>query len=102
VRTDPIYCGVGSEGGDELLNRGDLCRQSVRPCELVGEARGLGGGGGAGAEFDLVLLFRRQGGGDGCLVVGPEPADEAAFLFRGPLVVEGDEAGEDLLFERVL
>ena len=28
-----------------------------------------------------------------------KPADEAALFFRRPLVVEGDEAGEQLLFE---
>ena len=35
------------------------------------------------------------------LIVRAQPADEAALFFGGALVVEGDEAGEELLFERL-
>ena len=34
-------------------------------------------------------------GGGGGLVVGAEPADEAALFPGGAFVVEGDEAGEE-------
>ena len=37
--------------------------------------------------------------GCGCLVVRAEVADEAALFFGGSLVIEGDEVGEELLFE---
>jgi hypothetical protein len=42
-------------------------------------------------EVDFFLLG--LGGGGGGLVVGAEPADEAALFFFGAGVVEGDEAG---------
>jgi hypothetical protein len=35
------------------------------------------------------------------LEIRAEPADEAALFFGGALVVEGDEVGEDGLFERL-
>jgi hypothetical protein len=35
------------------------------------------------------------------LEIGTEPADVAALFFGGSGVVEGDEAGEDGLFERL-
>jgi hypothetical protein len=35
------------------------------------------------------------------LVVRAEVADEAALFFGGSLMVEGDEVGEDGLFERL-
>ena len=38
-------------------------------------------------------------GGGGGLVVGAEPADEAALFLGGAFVVEGDEAGEEGLLE---
>ena len=41
------------------------------------------------------FLFSRLG----ILILGPQPADEASFLFGGGLVVESDEAGEELLLE---
>ena len=34
------------------------------------------------------------------LIVGAQPADEPALFFRRPRVVESDEMGEKLLFER--
>ncbi len=37
----------------------------------------------------------------GVLEIGAEPADEAAAFFFGPLVVEGDEAGEDFFVGEV-
>ena len=40
----------------------------------------------------------RLGGGGG-LVVGAEPADEAALFLGGAFVVEGDEAGEEGLLQ---
>ena len=39
--------------------------------------------------------------GCGGLEIGTEPADVAALFFGGSGVVEGDEAGEDGLFERL-
>ena len=39
--------------------------------------------------------------GGGGLVVGAEPADEAALFLGGAFVVEGDEAGEERLLERL-
>jgi hypothetical protein len=38
---------------------------------------------------------------DGGLEIRAEPADETALFFGGAFVVEGDEAGEDGLFERL-
>jgi len=37
--------------------------------------------------------------GCGVLIVRAEPADDAALLLGGALVVEGYQAGEKLLFE---
>lgn len=50
---------------------------------------------GFGVVFESVR--RSQGGGWG-LVVGAEPADVAALLLGGALVVEGDEAREEFGF----
>ena len=44
-------------------------------------------------EVGLLGLGR---GGCGILIVRAQPADEAALFIGGPLVVEGDEAGEEL------
>ena len=46
-------------------------------------------------------LLGKVAGCAGGLVVRAEPADEAALSFRRPLVVEGDEAAEQLLFEHL-
>ena len=66
----------------------------------VGGSGGLGGGS-VGGEVDFFLFVGggiRLGGGGG-LVVGAEPADEAALFLGGAFVVEGDEAGEEGLLQ---
>ena len=90
--------GVLAGGGDEFIDGGDLGGEFGGPVENGHGGGGVWGGVIVAGEADFGLL---GGGGDGSLVVRAEVADEAALFFRGALVVEGDEVGEDLLFERL-
>jgi len=48
-------------------------------------------------QADLGLSGGDRAGG---LIVGAQPADQSTLFFRRPLVIERDEAGEKLLFQR--
>ena len=89
--------------GDELFDEGDLLGQFGGP--------GLGGRGRKSYDFRYLVVETVEGGlvvsffifsRFGILILGAQPADEAAFLFGGALVVEGDEAGEQFLLSCVL
>jgi len=91
--------GIGAELGNELFNKGDLFGQFGGP--------GLGDRGRKSHDLRYIYVETVEGGLVGfflfsllgILILGPQPADEAAFLFGGALVIEGDEAGEELLLE---
>jgi len=87
--------GIRAEDWQKLLDRGDLLGEGLGPGLLAGWGGGLGGSL-LGLELDLGLAL----GGDAALVgsleLGAQPPDEAAALLLGSLVVEGDEALEQL------
>jgi hypothetical protein len=71
----------------------------------VGFAARLGGSRGfVGGLHGERGLSGRRGGGlvGGVLKLGAEPANEAAFFFRGALMVESDEALQNLIVGEVV
>ena len=97
--------GIGAVLGDALFDKGNLFGEFGGP-GLGGRDHRSGAPGSAtmrsatipGRLFDPEITLRHRSR-CGILILGPQPADEAAFLFGGALVVEGDEAGEELLLE---
>lgn len=91
--------GIGAGFGDQGADAGDLFGEFVGP----GQGRGDGPDDTADlrcGEVDFGLLFDGGArGGGGILILGTQPADESALFLGGALVVEGDEAGEEFLFE---